>query len=121
MLLMNLHMMAVFCWAVFLVSLVQSLRCSQYSKLLAVLSLVFMLIVLFVGTKLMLLFPSVVKSGMWIHVKLSIDILAMLVNIYLVYIVLKNKAISQKLSSILYWAVVLMFLMMYGLTLFKPF
>jgi len=76
---------------------------------------------LFVGTKLMLLFPSVVKSGMWIHVKLSIDILAMLVNIYLVYIVLKNKTISQKLSSILYWAVVLMFLMMYGLTLFKPF
>ena len=119
--LLNLHMMVVFCWAVFLVSLVQSLRCNQFSRILAVLSLVFMLSVLFVGTKLMLLFPSVAKSGMWIHVKLSIDILAMLVNIYIVYVVFKNKPISQKLSDILYWVVVLMFLMMYGLTLFKPF
>ena len=119
--LIAVHMFVVFCWAVFLVSLSESIICNKNSKVLAVFSLVFMFMVLFVGTKLMLLFPSVAKSGMWIHVKLSIDILAMLVNIYLVYIVLKNKTISQKLSSILYWAVVLMFLMMYGLTLFKPF
>ena len=119
--LLNLHMMVVFCWAVFLVSSVQSLRCNQFSRFLAVLSVIFMLSVLFIGTKLMLLFPSVAKSGMWIHVKLSIDILAMLVNIYLVYVVFKNKTISQKLSDILYWAIVLMFLIMYGLTLFKPF
>ena len=119
--LVNLHIMAVFCWAVFLISLVQSIKCNQNSKFLAILSIIFMLSVLFIGTKLMLLFPEVAKSGMWIHLKLSIDILTMFVNIYLVYIVLKNKTISQKLSSILYWAVVLMFLMMYGLTLFKPF
>jgi len=119
--LISLHIIAVFCWAVFLVSLVQSLRCNQSSRFLAVLSVIFMLSVLFIGTKLMLLFPSVAKSGMWIHVKLSIDILAMLVNIYLVYVVFKNKTISQKLSDIIFWIIIIIFTVMYALTLFKPF
>jgi putative membrane protein len=119
--LLNLHMMVVFCWAVFLSGLAQSVRCNQNSKILAVLSFIFMLSVLLVGTKLMLLFPSVAKSGMWIHVKLSIDILAMLVNIYLVYVVFKNKTISQKLSDIIFWIIIIIFTVMYALTLFKPF
>jgi putative membrane protein len=119
--LFNLHLLVVFCWAVFLVSLAQSLMYNQYSKLLASLSFIFMLSVLFIGTKLMLLFPSVAKSGMWIHIKLLIDILAMLVNIYLVFVVFKNKTISQKFARIIYLGVIVMFLVMYVLTLFKPF
>ena len=119
--LIAVHMMAVFCWAVFLVSLSESIICNKNSKVLAVLSLVFMFIVLFVGTKLMLLFPSVAKSGMWIHIKLSIDILAMLVNIYLAYVVFRKKTLSLKTANIIFWVIIIMFTVMYALTLFKPF
>jgi putative membrane protein len=114
-------MLAVFCWAIFLISLVTSINCKQNSKTLAILSFVFMLIVLFVGTKLMLAYPGVAKSGMWIHTKLSIDILAMVINIYLVYVVFKRKNLSKFLSDIIFWFLILIFIGMYYLTLFKPF
>jgi len=119
--LLYLHMLLVFAWAVFMVSLAKSLQCGENSKVSAVLSLLFMVAVLFVGTKLMLAFPNVAKSGLWIHTKLSIDILAMLVNIYLAVLVFKNKTVSPKTGSVFYWATVIMFMAMYYLTLFKPF
>jgi len=118
---LNMHMMFVFYWAVFMVSLAKSIECGENSKILALLSVVFMLMVLFVGTKLMLAFPQVAKSGLWIHTKLSIDILAMLLNLYLAFIVFKKKSVSKKLSQIIYWLSVAMFGGMYYLTLFKPF
>jgi len=119
--LMYLHMLFVFCWAVFMVSLAKTLECGENSKILALLSIVFMLAVLFVGTKLMLTFPDIVKSGQWIHIKLLIDIFAMLLNIYMAFVVFKKKNVSKKLSSIIYWISVAMFGIMYYLTLYKPF
>ncbi|GAB6074726.1 hypothetical protein [Nautilia lithotrophica] len=119
--LLYLHMLLVFGWAVFMVSLVKSVECRENSKILGLLSLILMLSVLFVGTKLMLAFPQVAKSGLWIHTKLSIDILAMLLNIYLAFVVFKNKNISIKLARIIYWISIIMFGSMYYLTLFKPF
>jgi len=119
--LIYLHMLLVFGWAVFMVSLAKSVESRENSKILALISLFFMFSVLFVGTKLMLVFPQVAKSGLWIHTKLSIDILAMLLNIYLVYVVFKNKKISVKVSKTIYWTTVAMFMGMYYLTLFKPF
>ncbi|ACM92745.1 hypothetical protein NAMH_0654 [Nautilia profundicola AmH] len=119
--LLYLHMLFVFGWAVFMVSLAKSVACKENSKILAVLSLIFMLLVLYIGTKLMLAFPQVAKSGLWIHTKLSIDILAMLLNIYLAFIAFKNKTLSNTLSHVIYWTSVIMFAAMYYLTLFRPF
>ena len=119
--LLNMHMMFVFCWAVFMVSLAKSVECGENSKILTFFSLIFMLLVLFVGIKLMLAFPQVAKSGLWIHTKLSIDILAMFLNLYLAFIVFKKKAVSKKLFQIIYWISIVMFGSMYYLTLFKPF
>jgi putative membrane protein len=119
--LLPLHMLLVFAWGASLLSLIKSVQLGENSKILSLLSGLFMLAVLFVGTKLMLMFPGVAKSGMWIHVKLSIDIIAMLVNIYLIYAVFRQKHIKRKFSETLYWAVFLMFIAMYCLTLFKPF
>jgi len=114
------HMIAVFGWGVFMTSLAKSLKCEK-SKTLAALSLLFMLLVLAIGTKMMLMFPQVAKSGLWIHTKLSIDILAMLLNIYMAVSVLRNKQLSPKSADIYYWISVIMFFAMYVLTLFKPF
>ena len=119
--LISIHILAVFCWAVFFVSLSESIKCNKNAKILAIFSFICMLIVLLVGTKLMLLFPSIVKSGIWIHIKLFIDILLMLINIYLIFIVFRKKTISIKIANIIFWFIIIMFLVMYGLTLFRPF
>jgi len=114
------HMIAVFGWALFLTSLILSLN-KKNSKVFAVLSLVFMFSVLFIGTKLMLMMPGIAKSGMWIHVKLSIDIAAMLLNVYLAVKVFKGAQIGEKAAGVFYWLNVGMFFAMYVLTLFRPF
>jgi putative membrane protein len=114
-------MMLVLGWAIFLVSLAKSVEVGENSKILAVLSMFFMLAVLVVGTKLMLAFPHIAKSGMWIHVKLSLDILAMLLNAYLFYVCFKNKSLSGKMSKYIYWITVLLFFGMYYMTLYRPF
>ncbi|AZV46353.1 hypothetical protein C3L23_03420 [Nautilia sp. PV-1] len=119
--LLYMHMMVVFCWGLFMVSLAKSVGCKENSKLLAIISIVFMGLVLYLGTKLMLAMPGISKSGNWLHVKLSIDILAMITNIYLSYLAFRNKNTSKLLSQILYWGSVVMFVCMYYLTLFKPF
>jgi len=80
-----------------------------------------MLIVLGVGTKLMLLNPAVAKSGAWLHVKLSFDILLMIENIYLLYVLFKSKKLSDKVYEILYWGSYLSFILMIALTMFRPF
>jgi len=119
--LLYVHMIAVFLWAVFMTSLAWGFVCSHKSKLMAVLSMVFMLAVLGIGTKLMLDFPQVAKSGKWIHIKLSIDILAMILNAYMAFVTFKNKTLSKTFSYLLYFSSVGMFVLMYYFTLFKPF
>jgi len=119
--LLYLHMLFVFLWAIFMVSLAKSVECGEKSKISALLSLIFMLLVLFMGTKLMLLFPNVSKSGQWIHIKLSIAVLAMLINIYLAFVVYKDKKVSAKIAKAIYWLVIVMFIFMYVFTLYKPF
>jgi putative membrane protein len=91
------------------------------TKILVSLSFVMMLVVLAIGTKIMLLMPKVAKSGMWLHVKLSFDIIAMAINTYFLFLAIKNKKLSQKSSVLFYWGIVVMFLIMLLLTLFKPF
>jgi len=117
--LLNLHMIFVFLWAVFLISFVKSLECKS-SKFLAVLSLIFMFLVLGVGTKIMLMFPEITKSGKWFHIKLAFAILAMVINIYFVYAAFKNKKLSKKFTEVIYWLLIVIFILMYYLTLFKP-
>jgi len=118
--LLAMHMILAFCWGIFLITLLQSLSCAKRSKLLAFLSSVCMLAVLGVGTKIMLMIPSVAKSGNWIHIKLLVDIFAMIINLYALYVTLKGN-INQKLFSVLFWVTILMFISMYYLTLYKPF
>jgi len=118
--LIQLHMVAVFLWAVFLTTAINELKYKP-SKLFLSISFLFMLIVLGVGTKIMLLYPEVTKSGNWLHIKLSFDIIVMLVNVYLLVIGFKNRTLEAKKADLLYWSVVFMFVLMYVLTLFRPF
>ncbi len=118
--LIQFHMIAVFLWAIFLITAINELK-YRSSKCFVIVSFLFMLIVLGIGTKIMLMFPSIAKSGIWLHVKLSFDIIVMIVNIYLLVFSFKGKTLTEKKAGILYWSVVCMFVLMYVLTLFRPF
>jgi len=115
------HFMLVVAWVVFFLLLIVAIEHNlKEKKLFAVLSLVFMLAVLGVGTKMMLLNPAVTKSGMWLHIKLSFDILVMLENIYFAYVAFRDKQLNKKFLKIVFWINFLIFMIMICLTIFKP-
>ena len=118
----GLHLLVVFSWAIFLLQFIKSLENDLKGKyIFGILSVIMMLIVLGVGTKLMLLNPTIAKSGAWLHVKLSFDILLMIENLYLLYVLFKNKTLSDKIYEILYWGSYVSFILMIALTMFRPF
>jgi len=118
----GIHFLVVMSWAIFLLEFIKTLQNNLKDKyLFGILSIIFMFIVLFVGTKLILLNPSVSKSGMWLHIKLSIDILLMIENVFLVTVLFKNKTFSDKFYISIYWLSYLAFMAMAGLSMFRPF
>ncbi|WP_457560235.1 hypothetical protein [Caminibacter sp.] len=122
MLFFGLHLLAVVSWVVFLLMLIKSVENNTADRyVFVVLSLFFMVLVLYFGVRLMLLNPAVAKSGGWLHVKLSFDILLMIYNLYLAYVVFRNKNISAKFLEISFWICYLIFMFMLYLTMFRPF
>ena len=117
-----LHIITVVSWSIFLLQFIKSLQNDTQDKFIFfILSLFFMAVVLFVGTKLMLLAPGIAKSGGWIHVKLSFAVLMIIENLVLAFICLKHKVISSKLYEIMYWVSYISFMIMLFLSLLKPF
>ena len=112
------HMIVVFLWAVFLISFILSFWFKKYEKIFAILSFVFMAVVFYTGIKLMHLFPNIAKSGMWIHIKLTIMLVVMGIHLYLIFKFLKKASVNVLLYYIFS---VLSFFIMYFLVFFKPF
>ncbi len=118
----GLHLLSVVSWVLFLLLLIKAVQNDTKDKVVfAFLSLFFMVLVLYFGVKLMLLNPSVAKNGNWLHVKLSFDILMMLLNVYLVFAVFKKKLLSSKFLEIIFWVSYVIFMIMIYLTMFRPF
>ena len=112
------HMLLVFLWAIFLISFVLSFWFKKYEKVFAILSFVFMVLVFYTGMKLMYMFPNIAKSGMWIHIKLTVMLVVMGINLYLIFKFLKKSSVNVLLY---YFLTVLSFVGMYVLAFFKPF
>ena len=112
------HMLLVSLWAIFLISFVLSFWFKKYEKVFAVLSFVFMALVFYTGIKLMYLSPNIAKSGMWIHIKLTVMLVVMGINLYLIFKFLKKSSVNVLLY---YFLTVLSFVGMYVLAFFKPF
>ena len=70
------HLLLAFAWAMFLLTFIKTMQYGDFTeaKVFGVLSFVFMIAILIVGTKMMLLNHSIIQSGKWIHLKLSLDI-----------------------------------------------
>ncbi|NPA87990.1 hypothetical protein [Caminibacter pacificus] len=119
--LFGMHLLFVISWVVFLLLLIKSIQNDTKDKVIfTLLSLFFMVAVLGVGTKMMLLNPNVAKVGIWLHVKLSFDILLMIENLVLAFVVFKKKTISSKALEIMFWLSYLVFMFMVYLSVFKP-
>ncbi len=115
------HLLLVISWAIFLLQLIKAIQNqTKDTFIFAILSLFFMVTVLGVGTKMMLLNPSVAKVGVWLHVKLSFDIVLMLENAYLAYLAFKGKTIGGKWLELMFWFSYMAFMIMVFLTMFKP-
>ena len=113
-----IHMILVFLWSIFLISFVLSFWFKKYEKVFAILSVIFMILVFCTGIKLIYLFPNITKSGMWIHIKLTVMLVVMGINLYLIFKYLKKAFVNVLLH---YLIIILSFLIMYVLAFFKPF
>ena len=119
----NLHLLVVVSWMLFLL---QFIKAVEYKKevegyIFGFLSLFFMLIMLFIGTKMILMNPQIAKSGAWLHTKLSFVILLMLENLFFLYKFFKKKSVSVKFAEILYWVSYMLFMFILALSMFRPF
>jgi len=117
------HLLLAFSWAIFLLTFIKSLQNKNLteSKIFGYLSLISMIIILIVGTKMMLNDHSIIKSGKWIHVKLSLDIILMGENLFLLKILKQGKFVSTKCGNIMFIFSFISFLTMITLTMLRPF
>lgn len=117
------HLILAFCWAIFLLTFIKSMQNKNLtdSKIFGILSVIIMIAVLIVGTKMMLSDHSIIKSGKWIHVKLSLDIILMLENLFLLKLLKQGKFVSSKCGNIMYYFSLFAFLSMITLTMLRPF
>ena len=118
-----IHLSLAFCWAIFLLSFIKSMQNKNLtdSKIFAVLSIISMLAILGIGTKMMLDNHSIIQSGKWIHVKLSLDIVLMIENLFLLKLLKQGKFVSSKCGNIMYYFSLLAYLCMITLTMLRPF
>jgi len=113
---MNLHLIAGISWIFFLISFIRDRK-----AIFNLLSLIFMLIVIFLGVKLITLNPSILKSGGWLHAKLSLIVILMFENLYLSILYFKKKEISKILLETFYWMDYIILITIFGLGFFRPF
>jgi len=117
------HLLLAFSWAILLLTFIKilSFKTQDFTeaKIFGVLSFLTMILILLVGTKMMLLNPAIAKNGSWLHIKLSIDIILMVENSYLLFCAFKKQNLSKKNGNILYVLTFLGFLSMVVLTLTK--
>jgi len=117
------HLLLAFCWAIFLLTFIKSMQNKNLteSKIFGILSLIAMIAILIVGTKMMLNNHEIIKSGKWIHVKLSLDIILMVENLFLLKLLKQGKFVSSKCGNIMYIFSLLSFMAMITLTMLRPF
>ena len=117
---LGFHVIAGVSWMVFLLSFIRSFE-SKSRVIFNVLSLISMIVLLLLGIRLILLNPSVAKSGGWLHTKLSFVIILMLENLYLSFLSFKKKNLSKFVLEVMYWFSYILLVVILALSFFRPF
>ncbi len=119
----NLHLLVVVSWMLFLLQFIKAVEYKRDIEgyIFGILSLFFMVAVLFIGVKMMLINTGVVKSGGWFHLKLSLVVLLIIENIFFLYKFVKKRSVNIKFAEILYWVSYMFFMFILALSMFRPF
>ena len=119
----NLHLLVVVSWMLFLLQFIKAVEYKRDIEgyIFGILSLFFMVAVLFIGVKMMLMNTGVVKSGGWFHLKLSLVVLLIIENIFFLYKFVKKRSVNIKFAEISYWVSYMFFMFILALSMFRPF
>ncbi len=117
------HVIVVVSWILFLL---QFIKAYQYHKIaqgyiFGILSIFFLIIAFYLGIKLIMFNESILKSGGWLHLKITLAVILAIENIYYFIKFLLKKSISNKIAEINYWLDYLIFVFILFLTLIRPF
>jgi putative membrane protein len=116
------HLLFAILWIAFFLILHKTFEHDlKEKKIYLFLSTLFIFIILFLGSKMLILNPAFTKNSNWLHVKLSIFILLILENFYFVYLYFKKKVVSLYLMKFLYFLNLILITSMLILSIFKPF
>ncbi len=64
---------------------------------------------------------AILKSGGWLHLKITLAVILAIENLYYFVKFLLKKTISKKIAELNYWISYLIFVFILYLTLFRPF
>ena len=118
-----LHSIVVVSWAIFLLQFIKAIEYSNNKEgfLFGILSLFFLILTFVVGIKLINLNPDIIKSGGWLHLKITIAIILAIENFYYFFKYIKKSKLSFKIAEISYWISYILFMFILFLTFFRPF
>ncbi len=119
----TLHIIVVISWVLFLLHFIKALQHGKYTEsyFFGLLSLFFLIIGFFLGIKLISLNMNILKTGGWLHLKISLASILALENIYFLLKFIKKRQLSKKILEISYWISYIIFIFILYLTLQKPF
>ena len=117
-----MHSIAVVSWAIFLLQFIKSFEYENPDTyIFSLLSLFFLLLVFYLGIKLISLNPLALKSGGWLHLKITLASLLGIENIFFAFRFYKKKILSRKILEISYWLSYVVFMIILFLTFVRPF
>ncbi|EDM24186.1 hypothetical protein FE773_06455 [Caminibacter mediatlanticus TB-2] len=116
------HLLMDFVWSVFLLLFIFSLKYGLKEKyLFGILSIVSGIVVIGIGVMLIKINPYVIKSGGWLHAKLTLLFFVFLENIYLIYILFRKKLVRIYIYNIMFWFSLFSFISAIAFSMFRPF
>ena len=117
-----MHSIAVVSWAIFLLQFIKSFEFENSDTyIFSILSLFFLVLVFYLGIKLITFNPLILKSGGWLHLKITLALLLGIENIFFAIKFYKRKTISKKVLEISYWLSYVTFMLILFLTFVRPF
>ena len=117
-----LHSIVVVSWAIFLLQFIKSMENKTKDLFIFSILSIFSLILTFIlGIKLITINLDILKSGGWLHLKITLAVILAIENFVYLILFFKKKEVSAKILEISYWGSYIIFMIILFLTFMRPF
>ena len=117
-----LHSIVVVSWAIFLLQFIKSIENKTRDIFLfSILSTLFFVLTFILGIKLISLNVDILKTGGWLHLKITLAAVLGIENIVYLILFFKKRDISERILEISYWLSYIIFMFILFLTFIRPF